>query len=142
LNPRRAAVIAAAESWRSTPFHHAAKVKGAGVDCLRFLEATYLEAGIVDKIDIPYYPSDWHLHRDAERYMEGLLQYAREIEGPPLPGDVALFRFGRCYSHGAIVVAWPRLIHAYWSLGVVWGSAELVPLRGRPVRFFSPFEAA
>lgn len=141
-NDLRAAVIASATSWMNTPFHHAAKVKGAGVDCLRFLEAAYTEAGVIEQIDIPYYPSDWHMHRDAERYMEGLLQYAHAIDGPPLPGDIALFKFGRCYSHGAIVTDWPRLIHAYWSLGVVWGSADLVPLRDRPVRFFSPFEVA
>ncbi len=75
----------------------------------------------------------------AERYLEGLLRYAREIAGPPLPGDIALFRFGRTFSHGAIVVEWPRLIHAYWAIGVVWGDATLHPLKGRAVRFFTPF---
>ncbi len=82
---------------------------------------------------------DWHMHRDAERYMEGLLGYARPIDGPPLPGDIALFRFGRTFSHGAIIVEWPRLVHAYWAIGVVWGDATLHPLKDRPVRFFSPF---
>ena len=89
-----------------------------------------------------FYVPDWHMHRDAERYMEGLLGYARPIEGPPLPGDIALFRFGRVFSHGAIVVEWPRLIHAYWSIGVVWGDATLYPLKERDVRFFSPFGGA
>jgi cell wall-associated NlpC family hydrolase len=102
----------------------------------------YSAAGIVGPIEVPHYPHDWFLHQGAERYMEGLMQYARPIEGPPQPADVALFRFGRCYAHGAIVVEWPRLIHAYWSSGVVWGSADLAPLRGHPVRFFSPFAEA
>ena len=137
--PDRAAVIAEARRWIGTPFHHAARVKGAGVDCLMLLAEVYERAGVTRHIEPPFYVPDWHLHRDAEHYMDGLLRHARPIEGPPLPGDVALFRFGRTFSHGAVVVEWPRLIHAYWSIGVVWGDASLHPLAGRPVRFFTPF---
>jgi NlpC/P60 family putative phage cell wall peptidase len=145
LRNLRAAVVQEAESWIGTPFHHAARVKGAGVDCLMLLAEVYQHAGVVAPIEPPFYVPDWHLHRDAERYMEGLLNYAREISGPPqgpgpLPGDIALFRFGRTFSHGAIVIAWPRLIHAYWNIGVVHGNATLYPLAGRPVKFFTPFQ--
>jgi NlpC/P60 family putative phage cell wall peptidase len=136
----RAAVVTEAESWIGTPFHHAARVKGAGVDCLMLLAEVYERAGVGPHVEPPFYVPDWHLHRDAERYMEGLLHYAWKIEGPsPLPGDIALFRFGRTFSHGAIVTKWPRLVHAYWSIGVVWGDAMLYPLKDRDVRFFSPF---
>jgi len=134
-------VVAEAEAWIGTPFHHAARVKGAGVDCLMLLAEVYERAGVTAHVAPPFYVPDWHLHRDAERYMEGLLHYARPLDGPPLPGDVALFRFGRTFSHGAIVTRWPCLIHAYWNLGVVWGDATRHPLAGRPVRFFSPFRA-
>ena len=140
----RAAVVTEAESWIGTPFHHAARVKGAGVDCLMLLAEVYERAGVGPHVEPPFYVPDWHLHRDAERYMEGLLHYAQEIAGTPqgpqpLPGDIALFRFGRTFSHGAIVTQWPRLVHAYWSIGVVWGDATLYPLKDRDVRFFSPF---
>jgi cell wall-associated NlpC family hydrolase len=138
----RAAVLREAVSWIGTPFHHAARVKDEGVDCLMLLAEIYERAGICHRIEPPFYVPDWHLHRDAERYMEGLLPYAHEIEGPPLPGDIALFRFGRTFSHGAIVIEWPRLIHAYWAIGVVWGDVALHPLKGRAVRLFSPFEDA
>ena len=137
----RAAVVAEAESWIGTPFHHAARIKGAGVDCLMLLAEVYERAGVAGHINPPFYVPDWHLHQGAERYMEGLLHYARPIDGPPLPGDIALFRFGRTFSHGAIVAQWPRLIHAYWSIGVVWGDASLYPLKDREVGFFSPFGA-
>jgi cell wall-associated NlpC family hydrolase len=149
----RQAVVEEARGWIGTPFHHAARVKGAGVDCLMLLAEVYERAGVAPHIEPPFYVPDWHLHRDAERYLEGLLHYAREIDGPsrrgagppqgpqPLPGDIALFRFGRTFSHGAIVAQWPRLIHAYWSIGVVWGDATLYPLKGRDLRFFSPFGA-
>jgi len=139
IDPRRSAVVAEAQSWIGTPFHHAARVKGAGVDCLMLLAEVYERAGITGHIEPPFYVPDWHMHRDAEHYMDGLIDYARPIDGLPLPGDIALFRFGRTFSHGAIVTLWPRLIHAYWSIGVVWGDGTLHPLNGRPVRFFTPF---
>jgi NlpC/P60 family putative phage cell wall peptidase len=140
----REAVVREAVSWIGTPFHHAARVKGAGVDCLMLLAEVYERAGVIPHIEPPFYVPDWHLHRDAERYLEGLACHAREISGPPqgtgpLPGDIALFRFGRTFSHGAIVTHWPRLVHAYWNIGVVHGDANLHPLASRPVRFFSPF---
>lgn len=135
----RAAVVKEAESWIGTPFHHAARIKGAGIDCLMLLAEVYERAGVAAPIEPPFYVPDWHLHQGAERYVDGLVRYARPIAGPPLPGDIALFRFGRTFSHGAIVTEWPRLIHAYWSIGVVWGDATLYPLKDRPARFFTPF---
>lgn len=133
----RAAVVAEAETWLGTPFHHQGRVKGAGVDCAMLLAEVYERCGLIAPVDPGYYPPDWHLHRDAERYLDRLLLYARELEQPPLPGDACVFRFGRTFSHGAIVTAWPRLIHAYWAAGrVVWGDALRYPLAGRDVRFF------
>jgi NlpC/P60 family putative phage cell wall peptidase len=141
MSDAREAVIAEATSWIGTPFHHAARVKGAGVDCLMLLAEVYERACVAPHVEPPFYVPDWHMHRDAERYREGLLAYARPVDGPPLPGDIALFRFGRTFSHGTIVTEWPRLIHAYWAIGVVWGDATLHPLKGREVRFFTPFGA-
>ena len=34
-------------------------------------------------------------------------------EGEPQPGDVSVYRVGRCFSHGAIVTEWPFIIHAF-----------------------------
>ena len=138
---RRTAVVREAESWIGTPFHHAARIKGAGVDCLMLLAEVYERAGICGHVEPPFYVPDWHLHQGTERYMQGLLHYTRPVAAP-LPGDIALFRFGRTFSHGAVVTLWPRLIHAYWAIGVVWGDVMLHPLKDRAVRFFSPFEDA
>jgi NlpC/P60 family putative phage cell wall peptidase len=139
-DPLRAAVVAEARAWIGTPFHHAGRVKGpaGGVDCLMLLAEVYETAGVVGHLAPPFYVPDWHLHRNAERYVEGLLAYARPTD-QPLPGDIAVFRFGRTFSHGAIVTEWPRLVHAYWQQGVVAGAATLYPLKNRPVRFFTPF---
>jgi NlpC/P60 family putative phage cell wall peptidase len=134
----REAVIGEAESWLGTPYHHMARLKGVGCDCLTLLIAVYHAADVIPAIEIPYYPPDWHLHRGVERYMDGLLDHAREIEAPE-PGDVALFKFGRCFAHGAIVTEWPRLIHAWNGLGVCRGNGNKPPLSERAVRYFSPF---
>jgi cell wall-associated NlpC family hydrolase len=139
MDQRRLAVTELAREWLGTPYHHMGRVKGAGTDCLTVLAEVYEAAGIVPHIEIPFYSPDWHLHRDAERYLEGIMRYACEIPGPPQPGDVALFKFGRCYAHGAIVIEWPRLIHAWHSSGVLYADAEQSQLAGRPVRFFDPF---
>src|SRR5581483_6420447 len=138
---QRHAVVKEAESWIGTPFHHAARVKGrnGGVDCLMLLAEVYERAGLTPPIAPPFYVPDWHLHRDAERYLDGLLAYAAEIDAPE-PGDIALFRFGRTFSHGAIVTQWPHVVHAYWAVGVVRGNATLHPLKSRPVRFLTPFK--
>ena len=143
MTASRDIVVACARSWLGTPYHHAARVKGAGCDCLTLVASVYEEAGIVDRIEIPHYPPDWHLQRGAERYMNGVLEHAREVEGPA-PGDLALWRFGRCFSHGAIVVRWPLVIHAYLGSCVRLEDAEAARWlatdggRARPRRFFSP----
>ena len=143
-DPRRAAVVAEAQSWLRTPYHHMARVKGAGADCLTLLAEVYERAGVIPHVAVPFYPPDWNLHRDAERYLEGVTRYAREVPSggdadPPPPGDVAVFKFGRCFAHGAIVVQWPRLIHAWHNAGVVYADATQGQLCGRPVRIFDPF---
>ena len=64
----RAAAVKEAKTWIGTPFHHAARVKGAGVDCLMLLAEVYERAGVTaGRIKPPFYVPDWHLHRDAER---------------------------------------------------------------------------
>lgn len=145
--PARERVVAVARSWLGTPYHPEGRVKGAGCDCLTLLAEVYAEAGVMPRISIPYYPADWHLHRSAERYLQGLQHYAHELEGAPQPGDIALWKFGRCYSHGAIVVQWPRIIHACIGRNCSEDDAEAAQWlcrigetgARRPVRFFSVF---
>ncbi len=106
------------------------------------LAEVYEAAGVLSHVEIPFYAPDWNLHRESELYFDGLLDHAVEIEGPPQPGDVALFKFGRCFAHGAIVTEWPHLIHAWIGLGVLTGDATQVPLVRRAVRFFDPFTSS
>ncbi|WP_243729295.1 hypothetical protein [Paludibacterium purpuratum] len=99
-------------TWLRTPYHHAARVKGAGVDCAQILIAVYSEVGLIDDFQPDDYPSDWMLHRSEERYLSHVTQYAHQVEAPK-PGDLIVWKFGHCFSHGAIVVDYPLIIHAY-----------------------------
>lgn len=109
---QRAAVVVEACTWLGTPYVHQAKVKGAGVDCGQLLVAVYSAAGVVEPFETGYYPADWMLHRDEEKYLGWVRKFAKETNDPQ-PGDIAVWRFGRCISHGAIVLDWPIVIHAY-----------------------------
>ena len=108
----RARLVAEAESWIGTPYHTGARLKGVGVDCLTFVVCAFESAGLIAPYTIPHYPPDWHLHRDDERYMRGVLEHCVEVAEEPLPADVVLWKFGRAFAHGAIVIAWPRIVHA------------------------------
>ena len=113
VEEERTAVVAEAMSWAGTPWHHQARVKGAGVDCANLVIAAYHNAGMIDDIDPGNYPRDWHIHRDEERFLTFVPSFAVEIgEGEVGPGDLVLFRIGRVFSHGAIVTTWPQGVHA------------------------------
>ena len=110
----RMAVVDAARSWVGTPYHHMADVKGVGCDCAMLLVRVYCDLGLVPAFDPRPYTHDWMLHRDEERYLGFLLGRSKEVDAPEA-GDVILFRFGRCFSHGGIVVRKDPLamVHAF-----------------------------
>jgi cell wall-associated NlpC family hydrolase len=140
----RQAVIAAAMSWQGTPFHHEAMLKGVGVDCGMFLIAVYRETGLIPEFTVEHYSHQWHLHRSREWYLELLRQFGREIEaGQQRSGDVVIWKFGRTFSHAAIILNWPVVIHAVNRQGVVIDNVACTTrLQGRPRKFFSPFRGS
>lgn len=126
----RESVVGSAKAWLGTQYHHMANRRGIGCDCVTFLRGAFLDAQI--GLDIPmmkYYPENWHFHRDVERYMEGLIQYCVEVasvdERPPLPADILLFKHARAYSHGALVIDYPKLIHSVKPRGVEYTDLTL-----------------
>lgn len=129
----RARVVAEAQSWLGTPYHHRGRVKGAGVDCGMLLIEVFAAARVIEGFDPGYYPPDWHYHRSDEKYLGWVEQYARPQLHGAQPGDIALFKFGRCISHGAIVIEWPTIIHAFLRQGCRVGRADQAPLDGRLV---------
>lgn len=137
----RAEVVREALSWERTPYHHRARLKGVGVDCAMFPAAVYEACGLIPHL-APDYSPQWMLHRDEEQFLGWVKPYAREIDRADVgPGDFAIWKFGRTYSHGAIVIDMPEIIHAVIAGGaVVRGNADRdEELRSRPVRFFTLF---
>ena len=93
---QREEVVAAARAWIGTPYHHAADVKGHGVDCAMLLVRVYCDLGLVEPFDPRPYTRDWFLHRDEEKYLGFLFDRAHEVREPGL-GDTVVFRIGRLF---------------------------------------------
>jgi NlpC/P60 family putative phage cell wall peptidase len=138
----RARIVAEARSWCGTPYHHMARIKGAGVDCLQILIAIYSAVGLVpDDLDPGYYPNDWMLHQSEERYLCGVSQFAHELPSgsEPQPGDFLVYRFGRCFSHSAIVLQPGLYVHALVNQSVMVTEPHHPPLAGRKSKLFTFF---
>ncbi|MEO8804635.1 MAG: hypothetical protein ABI433_01020 [Burkholderiaceae bacterium] len=138
---QRSAVVAEALTWLETPYHHHARIKGVGVDCAQILCAVYEACDLVDHIELGNYPPQWHLHHSEELYLGWLEKVgAHEVQAPAL-GDIAVYRFGRCFSHGSIVVGPALVAHSYLRRGVHLSRFTEAPLAGRPVKFYSLWKA-
>lgn len=129
-----------ARTYIGTPYHDRAMVKGHGADCVTFPIMAGVEAGLIAPFTPKAYSPQWFLHHSEELWIEGLLRFAKEVIEPQ-PGDIALFKVGRCFAHGAIVQAWPLIIHASKPDGIVSeadaSKGELGDRKKHPVRFFS-----
>jgi len=82
-----------------------------------------------------------------ERYLARVVEHAAEVASPQ-PGDFALWRIGRAFAHGAIVLAWPRIVHAVVGIGVIEDDGTAPTLAfgrrregARERKFFSPWAA-
>lgn len=127
-------------SWERTPYVHEGRIKGKCADCT-FIAKVFEEAGMMPAIDIPHYSPQAPLNRGASAYLILVERHSkREIkEEDAQVGDVAMFRLGRTFSHGGIIIApgWPHIVHAHLTAGAVirglGNAAELATER----RFFS-----
>ncbi len=141
---QRAAVVAVALSWKGTPFHHEGTIKGrrGGVDCGQSIRLIFEEAIGLERKPVEQYSAQWHMHRSEEKYVgEVLARGAVEIpEGLVQPGDIVVYKCGRSFSHGGIVVEpWPGLIiHAVNGHGVIYSHGTTDGfVKGRERRYFT-----
>lgn len=136
---QRQAVIDEALTWQGTPFHNGACIKGAGVDCGQFPLAIYAKVGLIPKVKTQRYSDQFMLHRDEEWY-RGYCESlgTRLLDGKlPQKGDFVLYKMGRIYSHGAIVIEWPQIIHAYVGQGVIQALGDQGFLKDRDHIFYT-----
>lgn len=143
----RAAIVREALEWRGTPYHDSGRVKGpnGGTDCAQLIALVFSRVGVIEDFPIPHYSPQQFLHSDAEDYMRTVKTFAREIpESEAKPGDVVLYKLGRAFGHGAIIIdpGWPHIIHAWAPARMVVrgdGLQEMLGARWRERRFFSAF---
>jgi cell wall-associated NlpC family hydrolase len=117
----RAAIVAEALTWVGTPFRNCADVKGrgGGIDCAMLLVRSFVDTGRLQPFEPRPYPPDWYMHHSEERFLgwiEGTLG-ARRVEQYKL-ADVLMWRYGRCFSHGGIVINTKEIVHAYGISGM------------------------
>ena len=139
-------VVAEARRWIGTPYHPCADLHDIGVDCGMLLVRVFVDTGLCAPFDPRPYAPDWHLHRGEERYLGFILDRCHE-RAVARPGDVAVFRYGRCYAHGGVVTNDLPLtiVHAFSPAGCVLEErvdANLVLAdSARHKKFFSPWGA-
>lgn len=138
---RQAKLKEVLDSWLRTPFRHHCGVKGMGCDCIHFVARVFEEVGyFTNPIKIEWYPKDWHLHRDEQRLMQGLVKHLRKVKSVPLMdfknGDIILFQYGRTNSHAAIYCdghLYQALVrggvHKTWLQDPVWMKRMKVAFR-------------
>lgn len=146
----RQKIVEEAQTWIGTPYVSNGMVKGrngGGTDCAMLLVGVYGELGLIPKeFDPRPYPPHWHVHRDEEKYINYILPFVHEVDSPPirkpLPGDVVMFKIGRVFAHGAIIINWPKVIHAVGNAMVTMDDISKMTVGKRalalvPQRFFS-----
>lgn len=111
-------IVNEAMSWLKTPYHHMGRIKGVGVDCGTILIEVYSAVDLIKNFDTGYYPIDWALHRNEERYLNFVNQYCHRVDAFK-KGDIVLYNFGRCISHSGILIDDEgNMVHALNRVGV------------------------
>lgn len=106
----RAEVVEEALSWIGTPYHHQARLKGVGVDCIGIITCIGKKFGF-SNFDVTNYPR----HPDPQM-VEGLLrQHADPITKEQLlPGDFMWFRIDVPRHFGIVTEIDPiYFVHAF-----------------------------
>ena len=116
-----ARVIAAAQTWIGTPYHHQASLLGVGCDCLGLLRGVWRDVVGLEAPGLPPYSPDWGEVRAAEVLRDGCAGCMIAVEGEAHSGDVVLFRM-RSWAiakHAGILVAPDRMVHGHSMHGVL-----------------------
>lgn len=120
----RLAVRAEARTWLATRYRNRMAVKGQGVDCAQLILESFRRTGLPCDYVSERYSSDWHLHRDEERYLSVVKRYMQVEDWDQHPlkdrwdafspdvSDLLMWKVGLTFSHSALVTEWPFVIHA------------------------------
>lgn len=138
-------VVTEALEWLGTPYVHNARVKGrkGGVDCGQFVWGVFFNVGLTSPMSLDTYPRDFMMHGSEDDYLAIVQARSHEIPSEmAAPGDIVLYRVGRKYAHGAIILnpGWPLVIHSFIgnrSVGTSNGARLMFSHKAPSRRFFS-----
>lgn len=117
-------VVEVARRWLGTPYVHQASVRGAGCDCLGLIRGVWRDIFGAEPEVLPAYDPDWGEAGGHEYLAAGAARHLIVAEGPPIPGEVLLFRMREAAvaKHLGILTAAgsaAAFIHAYDRYGTV-----------------------
>lgn len=131
LHPLREAVIREGREWANpcTPFHHQARVKGAGVDCLGLVWAVGEAVQVMRPVSAKDAKPFWAFYGrrpNPPKMRACLARFLVELppDATPLPGDIAWMHWGNEMPiHMALIGLASdlreTLIHSVWNMGVI-----------------------
>jgi NlpC/P60 family putative phage cell wall peptidase len=97
----RADIVTAARTWAETPFHHQARLKGVGCDCIGLVIGVARELGLItpefDIAGYPRVPDGTTLMATAHEHMTEIRREAMQ------PGDVVVVSFDKDPQHFGIL---------------------------------------
>lgn len=113
-------IVAQARTWLHTPFHHQARLKGKGCDCLGLVIGVVGELGLTDACGnklCGYDEIAYSKQPDGAYLLSKLAGLLAEIPaGQAAPGDLALFAVNGNPQHLAIITDFDSglgIIHCY-----------------------------
>lgn len=113
----RADVVATAQLWLGTPYHHQASLRGVGCDCLGLIRGIWRDLHGSEPEAPPPYSPNWAESLGGDRLAEAALRHLQPLADAAAarPGDVLLFRWRPHLpaKHCAILSAPDRIIHAH-----------------------------
>jgi len=107
-------IVEAARAYIGTPFHHQARKKGVGIDCVGLLECVGRDVGLPT-----FGPKNYGRRGNTLEFVEGCLQATGFIKRESLdfePGDVLVMAMPMRFVHVAIATD-TGMVHAWNGAG-------------------------
>lgn len=143
---------ASARAWKGTPFALGASIRGAGVDCVRFVAEVLTECGHLSGYQFPTYTIDGgdHLERSlveewlSDRSDFRLIRWGEGFHNLLADGDVLEFQIGKGVAHHVGIVTVAERMDLWSAMGS--DGVQLRTLRDktwgrRLVRAWRPIES-
>ena len=95
------------------PYRHRG-LKRNGCDCTGLIIGVLQEMGYLKDYKLREYTPDWNLHSKAGNYIvEELEKVCTRVTDPIRPGDILVFRFGRCIAHAGVMLDTCKMLFAH-----------------------------